>query len=169
MIVEDGTGMTDSNSYVEVDYADNYFLARGKSEWQSLETERKESALICATDYVDATFRWNGNKKTAEQALRFPRINLFDYEGCLVEGIPTALKQAVCECAFILSQGTELFQVESENGNVVSETIGSLSFTYDSKAKDTNKSLYNSVNAKLRGLYSDRANGGILSARVRRT
>ena len=32
MIVEDGTGMTDSDSYVSVVFADNYFSSRGITE-----------------------------------------------------------------------------------------------------------------------------------------
>ena len=45
MIVENGTGLTDSNSYVSVVFADDYFSARGVSGWDALTVQQKEQAL----------------------------------------------------------------------------------------------------------------------------
>ena len=43
MVVEDGTGLTDSNSYVSVVFADDYFSTRGVSKWETLtETEKQQ-------------------------------------------------------------------------------------------------------------------------------
>lgn len=169
MIVEDGTGLENANSYVSVLDADNYFSARGVTEWESLEEAQKETALIKATDYIDNVFQWLGKKLTAEQALRFPRKKLFDYEGEEVEGIPTALKQAVCDAALLSASGTELFQTSEVNGDVVSENITSLSFTYSqNERKITSRTLYDAINTKLRGLFKDRSKSGIVSGRVER-
>ena len=169
MIVEDGTGKTDSNSYVSVDFADDYFSARGVSGWDALTVGQKEQALIRATDYIDNVFQWCGKKATAEQALRFPRINIKDYEGLEVVGIPSCLKQAVCDVAQVSADGKELFEVASENGDVVSETITSLSFTYSKTERTTtSKTLYDSVNTKLRGLYVDNAKAHIQMGRMHR-
>ena len=116
MIVEDGTGLTDANSYASVEFADDYFSARGVSEWADLETEVKEQSLIKATDYIDSIFQWYGKKEFEHQALRFPRVSIRDYEGAEIKGIPLCLKQAVCDAAALVSSGTELFQTKNENG-----------------------------------------------------
>lgn len=171
MIVEDGTGLENANSYVSVEFADDYFSARGVSEWTDLETEVKEQSLIKATDYIDSIFQWYGKKEFENQALRFPRVNIRDYEGAEIKGIPLCLKQAVCEAAMIVSNGTELFQTKDENGDVVSETITTLSFTYaknDSSEKTSSTTLYDSINTKLRGLFRESSSRGVVSGKVER-
>lgn len=168
--VEDGTGMTDSNSYVSVVSADDYFSARNVSEWESLAESSKESALIRATDYIDNIFQWHGKKLVPNQSLRFPRQNLVDYEGNKISGIPNCLKQAVCDAALVISQGTELFQIKEANGDVVSEKIGELSFTYSKTSREsvTGISLYDSINTKLRGLFKDTSKNRIVVGKVER-
>lgn len=169
MVVETGEGIDNADSYVSVEFADDYFSARGISGWESLETEVKEQSLIRATDYIDNVFQWNGKKLTAEQSLRFPRQNLRDYEGNEVSGVPTCLKQAVCDAAILVSSGTELFQTQNENGTVVSETITTLSFSYSQEEKSiTSKTLYDSINTKLRGLFRDSSANRIVSGKVER-
>ena len=170
MIVEDGTGKTDANSYVSVEFADDYFSARGASGWGSLDTGAKEQSLIRATDYIDSVFQWCGKKEFEEQALRFPRTGIRDYEGLEIKGIPSCLKQAVCDAALITSGGTELFEVAEQNGDVVSETITTLSFTYSKNGSrsTTSTTLYDSINTKLRGLFRDNSRNRIVSGRVER-
>ena len=170
MVVEDGTGKADANSYASVEYADDYFSARGVSAWAALETEAKEQALIRATDYIDNIFQWYGKKLTTEQALRFPRQNIKDYEGQDITGIPAVLKQAVCDAAVLTSGGTELFETAEHNGDVVSENITSLSFTYSRNGSRTTASttLYDSINTKLRGLFREASSNRIISGKVER-
>ena len=169
MIVENGTGLPNADSYVSVEFADSYFSARGVSEWTALTQAKKEQALIRATDFIDSIYQWYGKKATSEQALRFPRVNLTDYEGMLVIGIPTCLKQAVCDASMLSANGTELFQTKNENGDVVSETITTLSFTYsksDKSEKTTQTTLYDSINTKLRGLFKETSANKVVSSKV---
>ena len=171
MIVEDGTGLTDANSYVSVEFADDYFSARGVSEWVDLETEVKEQSLIKATDFIDNVYQWYGKKEFDNQALRFPRVSIRDYEGAEIKGIPLCLKQSVCDAAMIISNGTELFQTKNENGDVVSETITTLSFTYaknESSEETTSTTLYDAINTKLRGLFRESSRNRIVSGKVER-
>ena len=171
MIVENGTGLPNADSYVSIEFADSYFSARGVSGWESLSTEQKEQSLICATDFIDSIYQWYGKKATSEQALRFPRVNLVDYEGQVIEGIPTCLKQAVCDASMLKANGTELFQTKNENGDVVSETITTLSFNYsksDKSEKTTQTTLYDSINTKLRGLFKESSANKVVSGKVAR-
>ena len=172
MVVETGEGLTDANSYVGIEFADDYFAYRGISGWGSLTQEAKEQYLIRATDFIDSIYQWRGKKATAEQALRFPRVNLTDYEGNEIVGVPTCLKQAVCDAANISSNGTELFQTKNENGEVVSETITTLSFTYaksDKSEKTSSTTLYDSINTKLRGLFKEPGSNKVISGKVARS
>lgn len=168
MIVEDGTGLNNANSYVESGYADDYFSVRSNDFWSNLEEEKKESCLIRATDYIDSAFKWLGTKKTQEQALKFPRKDLIDTDGYSVDDIPNVLKMAVCECALLISKGTEMFKKQSDKGAVTSETIGALSFSYDASQKIKDSSVYDSINLRLRGLYEDSSKPKIYSGKVSR-
>lgn len=170
LVVEDGTGLTDANSYVSVVFANAYFSARGVSIWSELSDEVKEQSLIKATDYIDNIFEWFGKKMTSSQSLRFPRDGLFDYEGNVIEGVPLRLKQAVCDAAELVSEGTNLFQTSEANGDVTSEKIGELSFTYSKTSKESvaGLTLYDSINTKLRGLYRDISRNRIVVGKVER-
>ncbi len=78
-IVEDGTGLPNSNSLTSVEYADAYFTDRGNDTWLDPEVtpEQKQQALVEATDYI--MYVWEsemkGERQFAGQALPFPRIN----------------------------------------------------------------------------------------------
>ena len=171
MIVENGTGLPNADSYVSVEFADSYFSARGVSAWVALTQTQKEQALIKGTDFIDSIYQWYGKKATTEQSLRFPRVNLRDYEGQEVVGVPNCLKQAVCDASMLSANGTELFQTKNENGDVVSETITTLSFTYsksDKSEKTTQTTLYDSINTKLRGLFKESSQNKVVSGKVAR-
>ncbi|SEP80234.1 hypothetical protein SAMN04487977_101470 [Treponema bryantii] len=171
MIVEDGTGKYNADSYVTVEFANDYFSDRGVTGWDSLTNSKKEQSLIRATDFIDNIYQWYGKKAHTEQSLRFPRIELKDYEGQDVVGVPTCLKQAVCDAAILVSKGTELFQTKNENGDVTSETITTLSFTYAKSDKSeaiASTTLYDSINTKLRGLFRDGSKHSIISGKVQR-
>jgi len=104
--VEDGTGITDANSYTDVAFADAYFLDRGNAAWAAALTAAKEQALIKATDYIELRFkdRWKGMLSIDATTLSFPRNYMYDRKGELidftVDGIPTDIQKATCEYAY---------------------------------------------------------------------
>lgn len=168
MTVEDGTGLTDSDSYVTTDYADSYLAGRNTA-WAALTAANKEIALQIATEYIDNIFRWKGIKSTATQALNFPRARLFDNDGYEISGIPVRLKQAVCLAASVYINGDTLFQEQEEKGDVASESVsGAVSVSYVQGSKKTDQTLYDSVNMKLRGLYIDSNKPSIVESRIER-
>lgn len=93
MVVEDGTGLSNADSFVSVAYADTYFTTRGVSAWASL--TNKEALLIKATDYIEAVYSeaWKGVTLNDTQSLSFPRI----IDDATV--YPERLLKAVCELA----------------------------------------------------------------------
>lgn len=104
LIVEDGTGLSTAESYVSVAEADAYLAKFGLPDAWNLSTEeQKEQALRQATRYVDARFhgRWKGWRSVDDQALDWPRSDVSDSDGFLIDSdeIPTLLKSATIELA----------------------------------------------------------------------
>jgi hypothetical protein len=98
-IVEDGTGLDNSTSYVSIAEADDYAAFIGDMDWLVLSLVYKEYALMITTTFVDNLLSWNGVLLNQTQALNFPRKNLYDNQGRLIEGVPKAIKNAVLQLA----------------------------------------------------------------------
>lgn len=133
MIVEDGSIVPNANSYVDLGYADIYFTTRRVSDWATLTDDEKEGALINATDFIEITYGSNFKGEMLrphEQALAFPRDGVWIAPNVeLPSGeIPKRLKDAVCDLAFKVSQGTELIQ--DQDRIVIKEKIAVIETTY---------------------------------------
>lgn len=98
-IVEDGTGLENANSFVSVEYADEYFALRGYEEWNAGDPtdQQKEAWLIIASEYTNLK-KFRGTAKTENQRLQFPRILAGFAE------MPEILLNAVCEYALRAKQ-----------------------------------------------------------------
>jgi len=105
IVVEDGTGKADANSYASLAAASAYHSARGRAAWASLASDTvREQALVRATDYIEFRFgpRFRGVKTSASQALSFPRRDAIDNSGHSLDGIvPPQLAKACMEYALI--------------------------------------------------------------------
>lgn len=151
LIVEDGTGKADAESYISVTDADTYFTARGNTTWAALTTAAKEQALRAATDHMVATFagRWSGYRIGTTQALDWPREyvpvrdapTLSYYDNNVV---PTAVARACAEYAVRASAGALVADVGAQ---VTQETVGPLSVTYAPGARQ--QTTYPAVDAML--------------------
>jgi hypothetical protein len=74
MIVEDGTGRPDANSYASVAASDVYHDGHlYAADWTGASTGTKEKALIMATRLIDALHRFRGFRANNVQALQWPR------------------------------------------------------------------------------------------------
>ena len=125
LIIESGNGDSNSESYIDVAFADAYFLKRGITQWDGL--TNKESLIIRAMDYIENNYTYQGTKLLSTQSLQFPR---------LINGetiYPIALKNAVCELA-LKSNEEDLLQDISKS--VISEKVGELEVKYDSNQDD---------------------------------
>lgn len=121
LIVEDGTGLADAESYVSAATAGAYHDGMGNSAWDAATEAAKESALRRATQYIDSQYRFRGDPLTTTQALAFPRD----------DGATWPIKRlsdACCELALRALTGS-LFADQS-GGEVLSESIGPVSVTY---------------------------------------
>lgn len=112
LVVEDGTGKTDANSYSEVTFADEYHSDRANTSWSSATAGDKEAALINATQYLDGRYgdRYVGVKANASQGLSWPRTEAISKSGHRIasDQVPVAVQQAAAEAALTaLSQTLE--------------------------------------------------------------
>ena len=104
LIVQNNTGTTaGANAYIDSAFADSYFVDLNKddTEWAGLDQEEKDAAIISATSYIDNVNmgKFLGVRLTEGQLTQFPRINIYDYDGYPVYGVPELLKRATAEYA----------------------------------------------------------------------
>lgn len=150
LIVEDGTGLPDAESYISVADADAYFAARSNAAWAALAAPAKEAALRKAADYIGAVYgeRWKGVKLGPDQALDWPRALVerkdFRYAGLngftMISGryyypsdyVPIPVARAAAELAVRAAAETLL---ADQGGQVKSETVGPISVTYADGAR----------------------------------
>ena len=136
LIVESGNGDSNSESYIDVAFADAYFLKRGITQWASL--TNREQLIIRAMDYIENNYTYQGTKLVSTQSLQFPRL----INGETV--YPIALKNAVCELALKANSGDLL---QDTGKTTVREKVGTLEVEYDSNQDDLTS--YNYVNKLL--------------------
>lgn len=103
LVVEDGSGRTDANSYISVEDANKYFQDLPNAAWGGKTDEQKGAALIRATRFLDGRYgdRWVGVASTGAQALGWPRDDIPDQQGD-TQGrfvLPKALLDVTCEVA----------------------------------------------------------------------
>jgi hypothetical protein len=121
-IVEDGTGLSDANSYVSLDWANSYFADRGNTSWSGALDAEKQVALVKATDYIDASYDFPGEILVSSQALKWPRANATDKYGETLEGIPVILMKATAELA-VRALSEELLQDIEKQGYIKRERV----------------------------------------------
>lgn len=154
LIVEDGTGLVDAESYISVTEADLYHANRGNASWSLLSTTEKEIALRKATEYLDATYCWKGDIASLSQALNFPRENICDNQGRELDNIiPVQLKNTTAQVGLIAID-SELVPNTTRSDHVKREKVGELEIEYKDGAPTTTQ--YNYVNRLLDGLFSSK-------------
>lgn len=80
LVVEDGTGKADAESYISVADADTRHSNLGNTAWGLADTATKEAALRRATNYMLQMYRgrWTGTRVKVDpmQALDWPRYGV---------------------------------------------------------------------------------------------
>lgn len=128
LIVENGTGLADAESYITVAELKSFCTSRGYSLAGSSDTVLEQRLRQAAT-YIDTILRYKGSKLSSGQALEFPRESLTDDAGLAVAGVPRRVKQAAGELAY-KALAEALYQDLERGGKVVSESVGPISTTY---------------------------------------
>lgn len=110
-VVLDATvGGVSANSYCEIaealSYATTYFSDVDRDFWLGLSADDRTKYLIQATRQMELYLHWEGSKTSIDQALAWPRRDVWDREDEEVPPniIPQQIKDAECETALWLVQ-----------------------------------------------------------------
>lgn len=120
LVVEDGTIVTDAESYISVADADVLIASRGgDAAWTALDTIAKEVQLRLSTEYLDLNYCYVGAVVDIDQSLGWPRQGITGIEDT---EIPTLLKKALVVLA-VDSIGNDLYinEVPSAGGEIKSQ------------------------------------------------
>ena len=174
-VVEDGTGLPNANSYCDLDYALEYCVSKGYTNWLTLTEDMQKIYIIRGTEFVDNFYNWKGRRGSQSQSMAFPRLDLFDEDHYEVRGVPDKLKKACIEAAFLnSSSGSDtLFTTKDENGAIKRQKVDSLEVEYFSNQQnETNvnavdyTTIYDILNKLLKGLYKEKGDGGSVCTRA---
>lgn len=133
LVIEDGTGLPNSNTYVAAATITAFATARGIT----LTTDATLLAVE-SMDYIESLL-YKGLKRTMTQALQFPRLSLF-IDGYLYPSsqIPQQLLDGQCWTAIAIDQGTDFLQDAQRRTSM--EKVGSIEVQY---AKGAAANVYN--------------------------
>ncbi len=121
LVVEDGTGLANADSYLSVADATSYHASFGNDAWAAATSDAQEQALRRATQYVDANYSFRGSPLTTTQALAWPRNLGLAWP---IRG----LSNATAELALRALDGA-LFADQS-GGEVIEESVGPVGVKY---------------------------------------
>lgn len=158
LIVEDGTGLSNAESFCSVIEASSYFQARGNESWADV--ENKEAALRKATDYMQGAYRgrWKGYRATQTQALEWPRRNIW-FDDLIIQhnSVPVEVRRACAELALLSNSADLMPNLERAKSSV---TVGPISVQYDSSSEEYTR--YRNVEALLQPFL----NGGAMTMKL---
>lgn len=174
LIVENGTGLANADSYLSAADADQYLAARGYTLWAPLLDAEKEQALRRATDYMVAVYRerWGGYRGSVTQALDWPRSNVEFRDGPGRLGlryaystyypnnsVPLVVGNACAELALRAAAGPLILD---EGQMVKSKQVGPVKIEYQDYSRATK--TYRGIDKMLAPLLA--APGGIRISRA---
>ena len=144
LVVEDGTGKADAQSYVSVADAATLLGARidtDKSDgWDNADTPEKERALALAADRIDSenVGRFGSSRSILTQALSFPRLAFRDADERLYDQdvIPDHLKLATAFRAESIRAGDEA-QDRTTGGSLESLKVDVITLDFAAGASST--------------------------------
>lgn len=125
LVVEDGTGVVNADSYASLATVDAFQAARGGTAWAAASAPNREIAIRRATDYLDL-YHISGEQLSSTQSLSWP------FESPLTDSWPrdlSILSKAVCLLAPIALQAGDLVARVPDEAQVLSKTdrVGDLS------------------------------------------
>lgn len=153
IIVEDGSGIENANSYVSSTDVDSYCDAMNYTDWNTPDDgDKADGCILRAMRYIEAN-NFIGTKSQTTNNLEWPREDAYDRNGILIDddSIPLKIKDAVCEAAYQENVSSWSLQPNISAGNMKKEEYGSVSFEYF-ESQNTQKPVFPSITGILKGL-----------------
>lgn len=148
LIIEDGSGVTNANSYVTVQEYRDYATPRGVV--LPVSDSEVETQLILAMDYLE-TQCWKGVATYDGQALAMPRDEIY-IGGSLIasDHVPGKIKYAQMQLAIQVNNGVDLMPtVAGGSASVVREKVGPLETEYATSLTVGTQPYFKSISALL--------------------
>lgn len=143
IIVEDGSIVANSNSYIDATALTEYATNRGITI-----AGTPDELLYLAMDYVENQ-NFKGNKKTKDQTLQWPRTGVY-VDGFLIldNEIPQLLQDAQAEAALSIDRGED--PLSDVGREIKREKLDVMEIEYMSDARSS--TIIRKITAKLRKL-----------------
>lgn len=137
IVVEDGTVVTNANSFISTADADAYWADRGDSVWSGYSGTQKQTAVLKAGDYLksEARFEWRGSRISYAQLMPWPRSGAAILHGPSIPSnvVPALIKYAQIELAYRAALGD--LQPDLDRGGMIkSSTVDVITTVWDDKA-----------------------------------
>ena len=163
LIIENGSIVENANAFVSVDEARLYASVRGIILPELDSTI--EASIIKATDYIKSIRnRFKGQEIVIEQALPFPRYNVYVNGFNLPSNIiPRGIKDACCQLTIESSAGLDL--MPTTTGQItITEAVGPLEVEYAENSSADGTLNFNAANALLKPYFKGGGGGGGLTS-----
>lgn len=152
LIVEDGTGLENANSFIDVEEARALATVRGLS--LNPDDTKLSAILVNSADrIVSYESQFSGKRTNPEQGLSYPRKGSFRYGSLIASNsIPRELKLAQVVMADMIEQGIEIWAVDV--AGIKEETVGPIKTVYgDNKADSVGNPDLPQVDSILKPLF----------------
>jgi len=136
LIVEDGTGLPDSDSYISLTDARSYAAAYGVT--LPTDDTAAEVALRQGAAYVDMQEGcFTGTRLNETQALAWPRYGAVNAYGFAIpsDSVPAAMKYAQVYAAAEYGAGTDVRATDDGKGIASEEVVGAVKVSYFDNGK----------------------------------
>jgi hypothetical protein len=147
LVVEDGTGLANAESYVSVAAASTRQAVLGNTNWATLITAEMEEALRRATVHMTQAYRtrWTGMRINSAQALDWPRYGVVvDGYSVASDSVPADIANACADLAFKAASGDLAPDIERA---IIRERVGPLETEYS--AHGTQVTRYRAIDLAL--------------------
>ncbi len=127
-------GAENANSYATKAEADAYHdVHLYAATWTDADDDNRKIALIMATRILDEVCEWQGEKLAGDQALRWPRWDVYDKDGFVLpaDEIPVFLKNATAELARHLLAKDRLQTMDDAVAGLTKVKAGSVEVEFD--------------------------------------
>lgn len=161
IIVEDGSNVTNANSFVTLAEVRSYAEQRGAT--LPAGDDALAVMVIKACDYLEAQAnRYQGEIANESQALQWPRIDVYLYGSEIAfpsNAIPKELKSAQCAAILAIAEGVDIMPNYSASNFVTEETVGPITTKYADPTKVGIVPTLTAVDSLLAPLFGSTATG----------
>lgn len=161
LIIEDGSGVANANSFISAASAGTYLNGRSAT-WTSASTSEQETVLFVAGQYLNS-LNWKGRKRDRDFTMSWPRVEVYDNDGYLwdYEDVPQNVKYAQVEAAVFNLDGFDLFTTIKQGDKLKRKKIDVLEkewfgSAYSTKGTITGATYFGIIEGLLKGFLTVR-------------